>query len=120
MNDSTAEGQRILALLLERPSEGPRVANDLLRCFHRGFPLHNLLRLLESEDQELIRVGVWIQSELGAAARPFLRFLPRFLRNEQKSVLFFALDPVITCAMQDAALVAAAARLIDDPEEAIR
>jgi hypothetical protein len=121
MNDPTADGQHALGSLLGKRGDGSVLANELVLAFHRGFPIDNLRPLLESEDPELVRHAAWIQSELGARGRPLARFLPRLLQNEQKYVRFFALDSVITCATAtDGALVAAAVKLVGDPEDAVR
>lgn len=121
MNDAAADGERILALLMEKRGDGSVLANDLLRALQRGFPIDRLRSLLEHEDPELVRLGAWIQSELGGRASSLLSLLPALLQNKQKYVRFFALDSVISCATsRDGPLVAAAVKLVDDPDDAVR
>ena len=121
VSDPITEGQRVLGLLLAKTGDGSALANELLRAFHRGFPLDNLLPLLESNDPELVRLGAWIQSELGARAIPLASSLPALLRHALKYVRFFALDSVMTCATEsDGPLLAAATTLLADSEDAVR
>lgn len=58
---SPDERQDVLGVLLEKTGDRSSLANDPLRAFHRGFPIENLRRLLETEDPGLVREGEQIR-----------------------------------------------------------
>lgn len=96
-------------------------AHELLRAFWAGYPVDRLRLLLRGEEADAIRAGVWIASELGAAAAPLLGELTRLLRHRLKYVRFFAVDAVLASASShDAKAVGEAVKLIEDPEDAVR
>ena len=102
------------------PTDGS-LANDLLRCFHRGYPLRNLERLLSSGDERVVETGMWITSELGVKATPLLCFVVPLLRHPSKKVRFFGIDSVLTCATPvNEAELASVIPLLLDKESAVR
>jgi hypothetical protein len=115
------DGDRLVSQLLSKERDGSILANDLLREVHRGFPVERLRVLLESDDPEIVRLGAWLQSELGSRAQSLAPLLPRLLRHELKYVRFFAIDSVASCATpDDGPLLAETVRLIDDAERSVR
>ncbi|MFC7102844.1 hypothetical protein ACFQQB_21780 [Nonomuraea rubra] len=59
--------QRLLTHAADDAVVGP-ASNDLLDEFWAGYPVTNLVRLLHSGDDKLIRTGAWLLSELGSSA----------------------------------------------------
>lgn len=111
---------RRLQFPLDEEERG-EVANDLLREFHRGYPLKHLRTFLASTSDQVLRTGVWIASELGSKAHPLLQEVALLLKHKLKHIRFFAIDSVLTCASgEDGAIVAEVARLLDDSESAVR
>lgn len=95
--------------------------NNLLREFHRGFPLENLRLLLASSSQSIVTAGAWIASELGAKGRPLLPDIVPLLTNPARKVRFFAIDCVLVWAgPEDKEALATAAALVDDSDAGVR
>lgn len=119
MNAPNAD--HLLASILAKQGELDVLANDLLSAVRAGLPIEKLRVLLENEDDDLVKVGVWVQSELGAAGRPLVHLLPQLLRHRLKYVRFFAIDSVLGCATQDdVELIAEVLQRIHDPEPSVR
>jgi len=96
-------------------------ANELLAEVYNGYPVTNLRQLLHSEEENAIKAGVWIASELGEIARPLLSEISRLLRHSLRYVRFCALDAVLLIAFAtDGEVIAEAIRLLDDADEAVR
>jgi len=91
-----------------------------LREFQRGYPTGDLERLLKSEDDGLVAVGIWITSEMGVNSRPFLSEAARLLTRPVKKIRFWALDSLYWTLPEDGCNLAAAAQLLEDPETGIR
>src|SRR5262249_10763152 len=97
------------------------LSNDLLREFHRGYPLDNLLPLLQNQNAELVTVGVWIASELGENGKGLLPAVSGLLRHPAKKVRFLAIDCMLTwCGSSEGAQLASTTRLLEDSEGAVR
>jgi hypothetical protein len=93
----------------------------LLDDFHRGAPVSDLLQLLQSENAIATESGIWIASELGAIGQQLLPDIVPLLAHPSRLVRFFALDCVLAWATPaDAAALAAALRLTQDPDPAVR
>src|SRR5438128_9103154 len=113
--------------LLKEVLDDPRssnigiLANDLLGEFHRGFPVENLRKLLSSSDEEVVKTGVFIVSELGNKAVPLLADVVRLLKHPTKMVRFDSVDSVLTCAApSNKAELASVIPLVDDTEGGVR
>src|SRR5947207_14485923 len=66
-NYNEERAEELTQCLLENP-RSPQVGvftNDLLREFHRGYPLENLRPFLLSQNHDVATIGAWIASELG-------------------------------------------------------
>ncbi len=96
-------------------------ANDLLvECF-RGFPIHELRQLLNSDLEEAVRTGVWILSELGIRACPLVNDVAQLMGHPSAYVRFFAIDVVQVCTTpEDAHLSARTINAILDEDETVR
>lgn len=116
--------QDILERILKNPrtSVNDALANDLLREFHRGRPVHDLRRLLLASDVEITKIGVWIVSELGEKASSLLPEIARMLTHDSRDVRFWAIDAMLMCATprdgRDLAVMVS--RAADDSDEAVR
>lgn len=97
------------------------LSNDLLREFHRGYPIDNLRSLLHSAEPEIVIIGAWIASELGEKGSPLLADVLPLLHHAARKVRFSAIDCVLVWAgKSDGPALASALELIDDPEPTIR
>jgi hypothetical protein len=96
-------------------------AHQLLEEFFRGYPVHQLRRLLDSADERVAKVGAWIASELGPRAIPLLDTFPALLSHPSRYVRFFVLDAVLVCATEaDGDLLGRAIQLLRDKDDAVR
>lgn len=94
---------------------------ELLAAFHRGLPVERLRVLLESDVDAVARAGTWIASELGRDASEILDVVPSLLVHPDRGVRFFAVDVVLASASSgDGSVIAAAVRLIEDEDDAVR
>ena len=103
--------------------ENPRVdvlSNELLREFQLGHPLDALRELMNSGDDDLVAVAVWIASELGQKCRPLLVDTVHLLRSPAKKVRFWAVDVLYWALPEHGCSLAAAIALLDDPEAGVR
>jgi hypothetical protein len=108
---------------MENPDlcDSGRVQNDLLRQFHRGYPVENLRSLLSHRDDKIVKAAVFVASELGSKASPLVREVARLLRHSAMVVRYNAIDSLLTCTKDtDEGEIAAVVSLLDDPEGAVR
>jgi hypothetical protein len=81
-------------------SQDTTLANELLREFHRGYPVENLRGLLRHEDEQVVKTGIWILSELGRKGRSLFYEAYALLTHPSRYVRFFAVDSMLTCATE--------------------
>lgn len=113
----------ILNLIVKDPRSGQVdvLSNDLVKEFHRGYPLLNLRPLLLSPDAMLVSAGVWIASELGEKGKPLLNDVSALLRHPEKDVRFEAINCLLVWATpSNPSELASVITLIDDPERSVR
>jgi hypothetical protein len=119
-----AKGDQLIAQILlgDAPDKrAGRIANDLLREFGRGYPLDRLAKLLENKNEEVVKTGVWIASELGAAAAPFLHKIATFLDHSNPHVRLDAIDSILTCSTRkDEQIIASVILHLDDTHSGVR
>jgi HEAT repeat protein len=117
------KAQRLIHDVQTRP-EDPNtgmLANELLDQFHEGYPVQHLRALLRSQDQAVTKIGMWIASELGAKASPLLDDTMLLLNHADKSVRFYAVDSMLSCAAaQNSPGLAFVVQMLGDKEEAVR
>jgi len=105
-------------------SNAPQIgvlANDLLREYHRGYPVESLRPLLFSDDQDVVAAGVFIASELGAKGSPLLDEVSRLIGYPKKSVRFDAIDCLLLWAgPSNKTELASVISLLGDPEPGVR
>lgn len=93
----------------------------LLAAFQEGFPVSRLSSLFRSEESRAVRTGVWIASELGAAAAPVLKEVDELLHSADRYVRFFAIDVVLASASAEHGdLIGRVISLIEDADSAVR
>lgn len=112
------QGDFLIARLRANPDD--RVANELLDEFHGGYPADRLRDLLESDDADLVRIGAWIASELGAKIVPLLADLANLAGHSQRYVRFYAIEAIAASGANDGRAHAVVLRAIWDEDEAIR
>jgi hypothetical protein len=97
------------------------LANELLREFHRGFPVERLLPLLLSENKKVVGTASFIADELGSRATPLLATIAKLLNYPDRFVRADAIGSVLTCTTrQNQSEIAAVISLLDDPDWPIR
>jgi hypothetical protein len=94
----SSEPEKLLSQLMQGRDDDGAVANALLNAFFRGYPLHNLLPLLQSLNDDVVANGVWLASELGARAAPVFDSIIPLLQHGSSRVRFNAIDVVLVCA----------------------
>lgn len=95
--------------------------NDLLEEFFDGYPVKNLLRLLESEEENLVRAGAFIASELGRLVAPIIADLGPYLKHRLDQVRLDLIDPILLCAdPSHGSVIANAVRLVNDSDTVVR
>ena len=95
--------------------------NELLSEFFRGYPVVNVLRMLDGPEDALVSTGAFIASELGHAAAPIVADLEPYLNHTLVQVRFDLIDSILMCAEpRHGSVIAAAVRLVDDSEKVIR
>jgi hypothetical protein len=112
-----------LQRVLDAPSAAARdeLKVELLDEFHLGWPIGDLLSLLQSHNGNAVQVGIWIASELGTNGKPLLIEIVPLLGHTAPTVRFLAIDCVLEWASAtDKLALATAARLVDDPTMAVR
>ena len=117
------DGDRLLEAIAKTSDDSERGAraNALLRAMYRGYPVTNLRVLLQSERPELVRIGTWVLSELGAAGTPLRDQLAVLLRHSDPYVRYFAIDSSLTCCTeQDGDEIAACISLVTDDHTGVR
>lgn len=112
--------------LIERITSAPeneRVAvlsNELLREFHRGYPLDDLRVLLRSDDERILTLAAWLLSELGEKSRPLLNDVVPLLSHPLKGIRFWVLASLFWTSPQNGCDLAQAFELLEDSEPGIR
>jgi len=95
--------------------------NRLLREYHRGYPLENLLPLLQSDDERLVNTGMFISSELGMKGKPLLNDVFPHLKDTDKWVKHETLDCILMWAEPSNKLeLGSGVGVLDDDEPANR
>lgn len=101
--------------------EAGEAANELLSQFHAGYPVHNLSRLIRSGDDETVKIGAWLASELGVRAEPILDEVSLLLSHPLRNARYYGIEAVLVAAPPERGeLIAKAIRLIGDPDAGVR
>lgn len=112
--------------LIERIESDPQnervgvLSSELLREFQRGHPLGDLEHMLESADNNVVAIAVWITSELGGKCRALLPKVTPLLSNPLQRVRFWALDCLLWASPESGCEIARGIELLSDPEGGIR
>lgn len=97
------------------------LANDLLREFHRGYPVERLRPLLNSPNERVVKAAAFIASELGSKAAPLLDSLVGLLHYADGRVRSDAIISLITCTTgKHQKEIADVISMLDDPDWRIR
>ena len=120
--DHIDRGAGLIRFIVENDGDKEgRIANELLSEFHGGYPLENLRHLLNSGSNEVVGVGVWIASELGAKVRPLLSEIAPLINVDDRKVRFFSIDCIQSSASaKDRKIVLDVANFCADKGDAIR
>ena len=114
-------GDTLLSRLLRDKYLTGRQAYGLLEEFQGGYPLDELRVLFKSEDKEVVRIGIFIISELGAAASPLGADIVALLNYPDVVVRGYALDWIMAFANgEDGFAVHRALDLVEDSVPGIR
>lgn len=114
--------ERLIQRIIDSPNDAivGVLANELLREFHRGYPLEKLRPLLLSDDKDLVSIGIWILSEMGEQCKPLLGDALRLLSHPATRVRFWAVDCLFWAPPGNGYAQASVVQLLDDPEIAVR
>lgn len=123
MSDANSSGADLLQQILRQAERSQReeAAYELLTAFHRGFSIENLRQVLTSPQSEVVEIGAWLASELGAKIRPLMSDVVPLLSREERGARFWAMDCVVVCpdtVCAEELLVAV--RLVEDSDKAVR
>lgn len=101
--------------------ENGYLLNNLLDEFYRGFPISEILRLLESSDEKSIRAGTWIVSELGTKSCPIFRKIKPLIKSPDPKTRFHVASCILVCADEDdGESIIDLARLLQDKSSFVR
>lgn len=101
--------------------ESGEAANELLSRLNNGYPVRNLSRLIHSDDDEVVKIGAWLVSELGERAAPISHEVGFLLSHPVRNARYYAIEAVMVAAStEQGELIAKAVMLVDDPDEAVR
>ena len=91
--------QRLMDAIMSESTSLDRgvLANELLREFHRGYPVEKLRCLLSNREEQVVKAGIWIASELGSKGTPLLDDVVKLLNYSTRYVRYFAIDSLLTC-----------------------
>jgi hypothetical protein len=115
--------EELIETLTTRPesAEDGVLANDLLREFHRGFPVERLRPLLQSKNARVVRAASFIADELGAKATPILDAVFDLLNYPDRHVRGDVIGSMLTCTTaKNQPQIAAVISLLDDSDWPIR
>ena len=118
---SIQEGDELIEQIRTGGDHSGEAANELLSRFHHGYPVRNLSRLTHSDDDEAVKTGAWLISELGAEAISILDEVEYLLGHSIRNARFYAMEAVLVAASAEhGALLAKALMLISDSDSAVR
>jgi hypothetical protein len=117
-----SRGEKLIGEIVDGSSRDIGVvANELLGEFSKGLPVNHLAALLASDEERVVKSGIWIVSELGKRARPLAEDVGRLLRHSGPYIRFFAIDSLLTTTDREQGhLVAGVIRLLNDDSEIVR
>jgi len=97
------QAHQILQTLMAHPEacDDGRLVNELLLQFHRGYPVKHLEPMLSSQDERIVKTGIWLASELGSRAAALLQHVARLLAHPSRYVRYFAVDCMLTCTTRE-------------------
>lgn len=94
---------------------------QLLGEFFKGYPIEKLRLLLGSTNENAVKAGAWIASELGSSVSPLNGDLLPLLDHPARYIRFFVIDAVLGYATAEhGEATAKAIRLTRDTDDAVR
>lgn len=117
------KANELIRAIISNPkiAEDGKMVNDLLREFHRGYPVENLLLLFNRQEPEIVKTAIFIAAELGSKAASFLPIASEFLDHPINWVRSDAIDCILTCATEaNGKEIASVITMLSDLEGAIR
>lgn len=95
--------------------------NDLWIEVDKGYPVKNILRLLESENIKVNRAGVWVLSELSTSMCCVFDQIKHLIKSKDSSIRFMIMYCVLNCAnTKDAESIYLLSKLVEDTERGLR
>jgi hypothetical protein len=115
-------GDVLIERILATGDADGRLANQLIGEFYSGgYPVENLIPLLQSEDDATVKTGAFLVQELGSRAAPLLPEVERLLGHRVSWVKADMLDAALNAATPaDGSVLARAVMLVDDPDRVVR
>lgn len=111
--------EELIDTIVTRPdsTDDGFLANQLLREFHRGFPVESLRPLLSSRDEKVVRTAAFIAAELGSNSEPLLGMMMKLLDHPNKFIRADVITSVLTCTGKESQnTIARIIALLDDSD----
>jgi HEAT repeat protein len=116
-------GKKLIDELLSNPEDFNKHEKgyDLLQAFLAGMPSELLFPLLDSNNQLIQEIAVWIISELGIDGCRFLPKAVQLLNSKSRIVKYYALEIISICADDaDGKNIILIIKNLDDHDDVIR
>ena len=119
---SNTESAGLVEGLLDAKGDQERqsIGSMLLKTLYGSSDLAGLEGLLLSQRPEIVRVAVWIASELGTRCAPLLDDIVPLLQHEHRAVRYFAIDCIQSAGGERGDVVAAAIQCLRDDDPAVQ
>jgi len=120
MSAQQNRGDELVEQILADGAGDGKAPNELLNECFDGYPLDNLVPLLRSDSDEVVRAGAFIVEELAVKSRSLMPEIMRLLGHRDRWVKSDMLDAVLLAATaQDGEAIARAIELVNDPDRDI-
>jgi hypothetical protein len=118
------DGDEIVEVLCSGELHGNKhgdAAIELLSRLNHGYPASNLSRLIRSDNEQAVKTGAWLVSELGVRASQIIDEVAFLLEHPVRNARYYAIEAVLVAATgENGDLLAKAVMLIADPDDAVR
>jgi hypothetical protein len=118
----TAKGELLIeALMQAEEGRGKMLSMQLLAEIRRGYPVRNLLRLIQSDNDWAAAEGAFILAESGGLAIDLIDELPSLVGHRNMRVRYWAVDVLLFVAHpSQLASTCVGFRLLEDPDAIVR
>ena len=98
-----SSGKKLIQELLSNPDkfDNDGKAYQLLQDYFEGYPIETLRRLLQSDNQMVIRSAIWIASELGKEAYILVPEVRPLVHSSNRFIRYYAIEILMVCSFAD-------------------